>query len=65
LFSRRDEDLPGSWVVLFVRAMVEHPAGSDFPSPLPLVEVGILWRSSTEKPSSPSGEKEPWASGTT
>src|SRR5262245_52229623 len=25
--SRRGEGLPGSWTVLFVRAMVEHPAG--------------------------------------
>ena len=25
--SRRGEGLPGAWTVLFVRAMVEHPAG--------------------------------------
>src|SRR5262245_45916707 len=25
--SRRGEGLPGAWAVLFVRAMVEHPAG--------------------------------------
>jgi hypothetical protein len=25
--SRRGEGLPGSWAVLFVRAIVEHPAG--------------------------------------
>src|SRR5262249_50633822 len=28
-WSRRGEGLPGSWAVLFVRAMVEHPAGYD------------------------------------
>jgi len=27
--SRRGEGLPGYWTVLFVRAMVEHPAGYD------------------------------------
>jgi hypothetical protein len=36
--SRRGEDLPGSWAVLFVRAVVEHPAGYDPSSPLPLFE---------------------------
>jgi hypothetical protein len=29
LLSRRSEGLPGSWAVLFVRAVVEHPAGYD------------------------------------
>ena len=29
--SRRGEGLPGSWTVLFVRAMVEHPAGYKAP----------------------------------
>jgi len=33
--SRRGEDLPGYWAVLFVRAVVEHPAGYDPSSPLP------------------------------
>jgi len=32
--SRRGEDLPGYWAVLFVRAVVEHPAGYDPSSPL-------------------------------
>ena len=36
--SRRSEDLPGSWAVLFVRAVVEHPAGYDSSLPLPLFE---------------------------
>jgi len=36
--SRRSEGLPGSWVVLFVRAVVEHPAGYDPSLPLPLFE---------------------------
>ena len=36
--QRRDEDLPGYWAVLFVRAMVKHPAGYAAPSPLLLVE---------------------------
>ena len=38
MLSRRGEDLPGYWAVLFVRAMVEHPAGYDFSLPLPLFE---------------------------
>jgi hypothetical protein len=38
LLSRRSEDLPGSWVVLFVRAVVEHPTGYDPSSPQPLFE---------------------------
>ncbi len=36
--SRRGEDLPGYWAVLFVRAVVEHPAGYDPSSPLLLFE---------------------------
>jgi hypothetical protein len=36
--SRRGENLPGSWAVLFVRAVVEHPAGYDPSLPLPLFE---------------------------
>jgi hypothetical protein len=35
---RRDEDLPGYWAVLFVRAVVQHPAGYDPSSPLLLFE---------------------------
>ena len=35
---RRDEDLPGYWAVLFVRAMVKHPAGHAAYSPLLLIE---------------------------
>lgn len=30
---RRNKGLPGSWAVLFVRAVVEDPAESDIPSP--------------------------------
>ncbi len=36
--SRRGEDLPGYWAVLFVRAMVKHPAGYDPSLPLLLFE---------------------------
>jgi hypothetical protein len=36
--SRRGEDLPGSWAVLFMRAVVQHPARLDPSSPLPLFE---------------------------
>ncbi len=36
--SRRGEDFPGYWVVLFVRAVVQHPAGLDLSSPLLLFE---------------------------
>ena len=35
---RSDEDLPGYWAVLFMRAMVKHPAGYAACSPLLLVE---------------------------
>ena len=50
--SRRGEGLPGYGAVLFVRAMVEHPAG-----------YGPLLAHSTEKPLLPSGTSGPWASG--
>ncbi len=36
--SRRGEDLPGYWAVLFVRAVVQHPAGRDPALPLLLFE---------------------------
>ncbi len=38
LLPRINEGLPGSWAVLFVRAVVQHPAGYDPSSPLPLFE---------------------------
>jgi hypothetical protein len=44
--------LPGYGAVLFVRAMVEHPAG-----------YGPLLAHNTEKPLLPSGKSGPWASG--
>ena len=50
--SRRGEGLPGSWTVLFVRAMVEHPAG-----------YGPLLAHLTERLLWPSGNSAPWASG--
>ena len=50
--SRRGEGLPGYGAVLFVRAMVEHPAG-----------YGPLLAHNTEKPLLPSGKSGPWASG--
>jgi hypothetical protein len=50
--SRRGEGLPGYGAVLFVRAMVEHPAG-DVPL-LAHVAQRTLW---------PSGTSGPWASG--
>ena len=36
--SRRREDLPGYWAILFLRAVVQHPAGLDPSSPLLLFE---------------------------
>jgi hypothetical protein len=36
--SGRDEDLPGYWAVLFVRAVMQHPAGYDLSLPLLLFE---------------------------
>src|SRR5207253_9126012 len=50
--SRRGEGLPGAWAVLFVRAMVEHPAG-----------YGPLLAHLTERPLWPSSNSAPWASG--
>jgi hypothetical protein len=37
---RRGEGLPDAWAVLFVRAMVEHPAGY-VPPPRPLTERSL------------------------
>ena len=31
-FHERDKGLPGAWVVLFARAVVDHPAGSTVPA---------------------------------
>ena len=50
--SRKGEGLPGYGAVLFIRAMVEHPAG-----------YGPLLAHHTEKPLLPSGKSGPWASG--
>ena len=50
--SRRGEGLPGYWTVLFIRAMVEHPAGYD-----------PLLARYTERPLWPSSNSAPWASG--
>ena len=50
--SRRGEGLPGSWTVLFVRAMVAHPAGY-------VPRLAHL----TERPLEPSSNSAPWASG--
>ena len=36
--SRKGEDLPGYWVILFMRAVVQHPAGYGPSSPLLLFE---------------------------
>ena len=52
LLSGRDEGLPGYWVVLFVRAVVLHPAGYD-----------PLLAHRTERSSSPSDFRASWASG--
>ena len=35
---RKDKDLPGYWAVLFMRAVMQHPAGHDPSSPLLLFE---------------------------
>ena len=51
-WARRGESLPGYWTVLFVRAMVEHPAGYD-----------PLLAHDTEKSLLPSSNSAPWASG--
>ena len=45
--------LPGSWVVLFLRAEVVHPAGCGGPSPISIAGAPLL----------PSGETAPSASG--
>jgi len=37
-FPRKDKGLPGYWTVLFVRAVVQHPAGYGPSSPLLLFE---------------------------
>ena len=50
--SRRGEGLPGAWAVLFVRALVEHPAG--YGPRLAHLTERLLW---------PSGKSAPWASG--
>ena len=50
--SRKGEGLPGYRAILFVRAMVEHPAGYD-----------PLLAHDTEKPLLPSSNSAPWASG--
>ena len=50
--SRRSEGLPGYGAVLFVRAMVEHPAG--YVPLLAHLTERLLW---------PSGKSGPWASG--
>jgi hypothetical protein len=50
--SRRGEGLPGAWAVLFVRAMVEHPAG-----------YGPHLAHLTERALEPSRNSAPWASG--
>jgi hypothetical protein len=34
----KDKDLPGYWAILFVRAVVQHPAGCGASLPLPLFE---------------------------
>jgi len=36
--SRKGEDLPGYWALLFLRAVVQHPAGPDPCLPLLLFE---------------------------
>jgi hypothetical protein len=46
-FHERDKGLPGAWVVLFVRAMVNHPAGSTSPAHTGfdgvVFKAGVLW----------------------
>ena len=50
--ARRGEGLPGYGAILFVRAMVEHPAG--YVPLLAHLPERLLW---------PSGNSAPWASG--
>jgi len=45
---RKDKDLPGYWAILFVRAVVQHFAGTR------LLLARSVIRSSTEKPTSSS-----------
>jgi hypothetical protein len=40
--SRRGEGLPGSWTILFVRAMVEHPAGYKAPPRPGKLDAGVV-----------------------
>ncbi len=43
--SRRGEDLPGYWAILFVRAVMQHPAGRDPALPLLIYgEVAIAFK---------------------
>jgi hypothetical protein len=50
--SRRGEGLPGYWTVLFIRAMVEHPAG-----------YAPLLAHFAQRALLPSSNSAPWASG--
>ena len=50
--SRRGEGLPGYWTVLFIRAMVEHPAG-----------YAPLLAHFAQRTLLPSSNSAPWASG--
>ena len=50
--SRRGEGLPGYWTVLFIRAMVEHPAG-----------YAPLLAHFAQRALLPSSHSAPWASG--
>src|SRR5512145_3039725 len=40
--SRRGEGLPGSWTILFVRALVEHPAGDKVPPRPGTLDAGVV-----------------------
>ena len=48
---RRNEGLPGAWAILFMRAVVNHPAGCG--PPLAHLSVRSPWPSSYAKPSAP------------
>ena len=50
--SRRGEGLPGYWTILFIRAMVEHPAG-----------YAPLLAHFAQRALLPSSNSAPWASG--
>jgi hypothetical protein len=54
---RKDKDLPGYWAILFVRAVVQHFAGTR------LLLARFVIRSSTEKPTSSSRKTERSTSG--